>query len=251
MDTGELISRASRLRRDLHEDATSPIDIFALTLAIEGISLFLYPLGDGISGMCIKSDDTAVIAINSAMSKGRKRFSLAHELYHYKYGKAGETAICSSSLSASDNDGVERDADRFASYLLLPPGAYEDRMEAAKAKNGQVKLADLIRVEQRYGISHQAMLWRLTADGIITPAENLALKDGVMQEARRLGYDTTLYRMVSEEHAERKVLGHYVQMADNLLKQSRISNGKYEELMLAGCRSDIVYGDEEDEQIGD
>ena len=68
MDTGELISRASRLRRDLHEDATSPIDIFALTLAIEGISLFLYPLGDGISGMCIKSDDTAVIAINSAMS---------------------------------------------------------------------------------------------------------------------------------------------------------------------------------------
>ena len=53
MDTGELISRASRLRRDLHEDATSPIDIFALTLAIEGISLFLYPLGDGISGMIL------------------------------------------------------------------------------------------------------------------------------------------------------------------------------------------------------
>ena len=91
----------------MHEDATSPIDIFALTLAIEGISLFLYPLGDGISGMCIKSDDTAVIAINSAMSKGRKRFSLAHELYHYRYGKAGETAICSPPLIMTGLNGMQ------------------------------------------------------------------------------------------------------------------------------------------------
>ena len=62
----------------------------ALALTIDGLSLFLYPLGTGISGMCIKSDDIAVIAINSAMSRGRQRFTLAHELYHYKHGKSGD-----------------------------------------------------------------------------------------------------------------------------------------------------------------
>ena len=76
----------------------------------------------------------------------------------------------------------------------------------------------MIWFEQQYGISHQAMLWRLTADGFITPAENLALKDGVIREARRLGYDTALYRIVDEKDAERKVLGHYFRMADKLLE---------------------------------
>lgn len=251
MDAYESISKASRFRHELHEDATSPIDIFALALTIDRLSLLLYPLGSGISGMCIKSEDIAVIAINSAMSRGRQRFTLAHELYHYKYGKPGESVICSSNLSTSDTAGVEREADRFASYLLLPPGAYEDRLESAKELKGKLELADLIWLEQQYGISHQAMLWRLTADGLITPAENLELKEGVMYEARRLGYDTTLYRIVGEEDAERKVLGHYVQMAEKLFEHHKITSGKYSELMLAGFRSDIVYGDEEDDQVDD
>lgn len=251
MDAYESVSQASRFRRELHEDATSPIDIFSLALTIDGLSLFLYPLGTGISGMCIKSDDIAVIAINSAMSRGRQRFTLAHELYHYKHGKSGESVICSSNLSASDAAGVERAADRFASYLLLPPGAYEDRLEKAKELKGKLELADLIWFEQQYGISHQAMLWRLTTDRFITPAENLDLKEGVMYEARRLGYDTTLYRVIGEENAERKVLGHYVQMAEKLFEQHKITSGKYSELMLAGFRSDIVYGDEEDDQVDD
>lgn len=251
MDAYELVSQASRVRHELHEDATSPIDIFSLALTIDGLSLFLYPLGSGISGMCIKSDDIAVIAINSAMSRGRQRFTLAHELYHYKHGKSGESVICSSNLSASDATDVERAADRFASYLLLPPGAYEDRLEKAKELKGKLELADLIWFEQQYGISHQAMLWRLTTDRFITPAENLELKEGVMYEARRLGYDTALYRVIGEENAERKVLGHYVQMAEKLFEQHKITSGKYSELMLAGFRSDIVYGDEEDNQVDD
>ena len=64
------------------------------------------------------------------------------------------------------------------------------------------------------------MLWRLTTDGFITPAENLALKDGVIREARRLGYDTALYRIVDEKAAERKVpslqVGYTTQFIINL-----------------------------------
>lgn len=251
MNQMDLVSKAARLRRELGEDATSPIDIFALAQTIDKLSLFLYPLGDGISGMCIKTEDTCVIAINSSMSKARQRFTLAHELYHYKYGNIGETTICSSKLTSASDASVEREADMFASYLLLPPGSYEDRIESAKRKYGSLRKADLIWVELQYGISHQAMLWRLTNDRTISPAENLALKDGIIGEARRLGFSTDLYRVIGEEKAERKVLGHYVQMADALLEQEKISDGKYSELLLDGFRSDIVYGDEEDDQFDD
>ena len=71
------------------------------------------------------------------------------------------------------------------------------------------------------------MLWRLTTDSFITPDENLELKEGVMYEARRLGYNTSLYRVIGEENAERKVLGHYVQMAEKLFEQHKITSGKY------------------------
>lgn len=251
MDQLELASRATRLRRELGEDATSPIDIFALALSIDKLTLFLYPLGDRISGMCIKAEETCVIAINSSMSKARQRFTLAHELYHFKYGNVGETTICSSKLASGLDAAVEQEADSFASYLLLPPGSYEDKVEAAKQQTGHIKKADLIGIEQQYGISHQAMLWRLTNDRTISPSENLTLKDGVIAEARRLGYDTELYRVIGDENAERKVLGHYVKMADTLLEQTKISVGKYSELLLDGFREDIVFGDEEDEQIDD
>lgn len=249
MDQLELISRATRLRRELGEDATSPIDIFSLALSFDNLSLFLYPLGPSISGMCIKSKDTCVIAINSSMSKGRQRFTLAHELYHYKYGNVGETTICSAKLSSQADAIVEQEADRFASYLLLPPGAYEDQTEHAKQLFGHIRQADLIQIEQQYGISHSAMLWRLINDGVITYDEGQSLKAGIIWAARRLGYDTTLYHIIGEENAERRVLGHYVKLADALLEQSKISIGKYTELLLAGYRDDIIFGDEEDEEI--
>lgn len=251
MELLKIASKASCFRRELGEDAMSPIDIFTRALTLEGLSILLYPLGEGISGMCVKSEDTAVIAVNSAMSKGRQRFSLAHELYHYKYGKIGESTICSSGFSGSSTPSIEQEADRFASYLLLPPGAYEDRIESARIKKGFLELADFISIEQQYGLSHMAMLWRLTDDGMITQRENLRFKEGVIKESRRLGYDTDLYRIIGETHAQRKVLGHYIKMADLLLEQHKISYGKYDEFMLAGFREDIVYGDEEDEQVDD
>ena len=251
MNQLDLVSKAAVFRRELGEDTTSPIDIFALAQSINELSLFLYPLGPGISGMCIRTENTCVIAINSSMSKGRQRFTLAHELYHYRYGNVGETSICSSTLTSSSDAAVERAADSFASYLLLPPGAYEDKLEAAKRQFGRIRKADLIAIEQQYGISHQAMLWRLLNEQNITSAEYTALKDGVIGEARRLGYDTELYRIIGDDQAEQKVLGHYVKMADSLLEQSKISDGKYNELLLDGFRADIVFGDEEDDQIDD
>ena len=52
MNQLDLVSKAAVFRRELGEDTTSPIDIFALAQSINELSLFLYPLGPGISGLC-------------------------------------------------------------------------------------------------------------------------------------------------------------------------------------------------------
>ncbi len=251
MDKYKLVSRAARTRKEFGEDSISPVDIFALIMGINGLSIFFYPLGDRISGMCIKADKIGVIAINSEMSKGRQRFTLAHELYHYKYGNDNTATICPAKFSTSNNNEIEQEADRFASYLLLPPGAYEDRIEAIRKQNREITQSDLIQLEQQYGLSHQALLWRLTNDGVISPTENLALKDGIISTAKQLGYDTSLYKKVGPEKAEKKVYGHYIKTAEMLFEKGKISSGKYDELLLDGYRADIVYGDEEDDQIAD
>ena len=42
-------------------------------------------MSENISGLCIKEGKNKIIAINSNSSKGRQRFTIAHELCHYYY----------------------------------------------------------------------------------------------------------------------------------------------------------------------
>ena len=76
IDKADLMTKAIQYRKELGEDSNSPIDIFSLAQNIERLTLVHYPMGDSISGMCIKGKNgNSVIAINSAMSLGRQRFS--------------------------------------------------------------------------------------------------------------------------------------------------------------------------------
>lgn len=82
MDKMELWKKAVSLRKQLGEDATSPIDIFTLAYSIDRLSIVYYPMGEHLSGICVKNNGSNVIAVNSSMTLGRQRFSMAHELYH-------------------------------------------------------------------------------------------------------------------------------------------------------------------------
>lgn len=55
MDKSELQGRATLARRDkLGTDEFSPIDLFSLAYAIDGLTIVLYPMGDHFSGLCMK-----------------------------------------------------------------------------------------------------------------------------------------------------------------------------------------------------
>ena len=244
MDKIDLSNKAYRARKFLGADGQSPMDIFKLVQGIEDLTLVFYPLGQNISGVCYKGASSRVIAVNSHMSLGRQRFSLAHELYHLYFDEAKESQV--SRMAIGVGDAIERCADQFASYLLMPPAALSESLDGIKSDRPGAE--DVIWLEQYYGLSHKAMLYRLVSDGVLTAQDAGAMETGVMSLAARLGYDTSLYRPTPEEK-ERMVLGRYLALSVKLLEEECISHGKYEELLMDAFRDDIVFGDLGEEGI--
>lgn len=238
LDKMGLSNKARELRENLGVDADSPVDIFALVQNIEDLTLVFYPLSKNISGACYKGEDSKLILINSNISLGRQRFSLAHELFHAYYDEKMEASLSLSQIGSGDEK--EKEADQFASYFLLPQYALE---KIIKNKNNKgLELKDVIRLEQYFGLSHQAMLYRLLDEGFISKDEKNSMQTGIISKAARLGYDISLYYPSSEEK-KTLAFGHYMKVAEGLLEDDLISLGKYEELLFDAFREDIVYGE--------
>lgn len=244
IDSMDINNKVSSTKKKLGLDDMSPVDIFSLVMQIPRLTLVLYPLGENISGACYRQKMSAVIVINSSMSLGRQRFTLAHELYHYYYDQEEAAIICHTGLGSGDEN--EQMADCFASFFLLPPAALYECIQNCRASHKRLMERDIISIEQRFGISHQAMLFRLKECNAISYETAESLKTGVLYKARRLGFDDSLYKSADESH-RRMVYGYYLQKSDELLNADIISNGKYEEYLLDAFREDIVYGVETDE----
>lgn len=238
----ELLIKAQELRKQLGEDDESPMDIFALALSIERLTLVKYPMGKHLSGMCIKSDAANLVAINSNMTLGRQRFSLAHELYHLFYDK-NMSAICS--VNIGQGQMIEKEADQFASYFLIPPVSLKRKIREFKGAlpNRILGVEDIVRLEQYFGVSRQAILIRLMDDGEINQAGYDMFSRNVICSATRLGFSDELYRC-SQPEKQYGVYGSFIGQVNQAYEKELISDGKYEELLLHAFRSDLVYGDD-------
>lgn len=241
----EIDSMAVNLRKELGEDSMSPIDIFSLAKTMPKLTTVLYPLGRNISGMCIKGNGTNLIAINSGMSLGRQRFSMAHEFYHLRYDTEGTKSVCSIVIDGGDEK--EREADMFASHFLLPSAALYNVLKECKS----VSFEKVVWLEQHFGLSRQAILYRLKNEGKIDSKLYNKMQVDVQYSAAKLGYDIDLYKPTPEDK-NMKTTGQYIRMADRLYGAEIISTGKYEELLLDAFREDLVFGnDDEGDEIID
>lgn len=247
IDYADLMTKAAYLRNEMGEDAVSPIDIFALSGHIEGLTIVYYPLGNNLSGMCIKGrENNNLVAINSSMTYGRQRFSMAHEFYHL-YFDDSMVAVCAKKINSGAE--VEKSADMFASYFLMPDVALIQQVERLVEKNQKrlLNLTDVIQIEQYFGVSHQAAVIRLMNTEYLNhrTGEEM-LRTPVRTRAEALGYSPELY-LPSPEEKKYKTYGNYIYQAEQLKEKNMISNGKYEELLLDAFRSDLVYGDGDEE----
>lgn len=241
MNNMELNRKAQSLRRHLGEDLTSPIDVISLMGKIDGLTIVHYPFGENISGMCIKGETFNLIAINSMTTYGRQRYTAAHELFHLYYDDSHKQIVC---LSEFNKTGIEKDADLFASYFLMPDQSLYEMMERLPTAKDSLQIEDIIKIEQHFQMSRQAVLWRLVNENFLSAEQAEEFKVNVKSTAARLGYSTALYSR-SPEGSQYMTIGNYIKLAEEIKHKELVSIGKYEELLIDAFRDDIVYGIDE------
>jgi predicted transcriptional regulator len=121
------------------------------------------PAGATLSGLLIPATRRVwVNAVEAQRSAGRRRFTIAHELGHWRLhsnAAGAHTRFCrSDEIGASQAEAraarqIEREANRFAAALLMPEARL--REEAPKHHLNVKVLAD------RFGVSVAAMQVRL------------------------------------------------------------------------------------------
>ena len=229
----EINELACQCRRDWNIDEIVPMDILNVALnKISNLTISFLDMGKNISGACSKSSSQQVIFINSKHSKARQSFTLAHELYHLKFDDIGIN-IC----SLKSNDETEKNADLFASCLLMPHGALKTYQRDNKIDYWD--LDSIIACEQYFQISHTALLYRLKDLGEITNKEYSLFKRNVKQNAMMRGYPINLYEPISDK--ESFTYGNYLRLVEDVFKKDLISYGLKEEFLLEANREDIVY----------
>ena len=121
------LSMPERLLKELEVDDPKDIN---LQLLCEACKLELEYAGDmsADAEILIAFDNSGIITINQNQNPLRQRFSIAHELGHWHLHKKQPLFSCQPSdglaLSQSiDQSAIdkEREADRFAANLLMPP----------------------------------------------------------------------------------------------------------------------------------
>jgi len=238
----DLNVEAVLLRKRFGEDSFSPIDIFSFICNLNNLTVVFYPMSERISGMCIKiNSNDSLIAINTALSYGRQRFTAAHELYHLFIQKNFTNVVCGKEIGAA-KDEEEKNADTFASFFLAPSEALRIyiRDELDKKEIDQFITEDVVKIEQYFGMSRQATLYRLVSERYITKEFADTLKTNIITFARKMGFDDKLYTS-NPDDKQYGTIGSYIDLAEKLKDRDVISIGKYEELLLDAFRSDIVY----------
>lgn len=221
------------IRRQLGVDEYSPINIFTiLPQKIQNLTIVSIPMKRSVSGCCFKKDSDSIVLINSAHSRGRQNFTLAHELYHI-LGCEENFYICSEGFE----DEIERKADEFASKLLMTEHALYDFIEFNDINEWTIE--DIVKCEQYFQIDHNSLIRRLYQDNFIDGSQFGEFSFNIIPKATSLGYDTSLY--TSPEDRQYYSVGHMIPLTEKLWEEGKIGNGVRKDILLDLFKEELIY----------
>lgn len=142
-----------------------PVEKIALSL---GVDVMPYNLGDEVSGILAINDGKGTIGYNLQHSKGRQRFTVAHELGHYIMHRNSKKELFvdkdyivkfrSNKKYSSTELKQEKEANAFAAALLMPKNFVLNEL----SKEQTITENDLIEVlAKRFEVSVPAMTYRI------------------------------------------------------------------------------------------
>jgi XRE family transcriptional regulator, fatty acid utilization regulator len=178
------------------------------------------PLGEGISGASVVDNTIgAGILINANDVPWRRNFDLAHELFHvvtwdvFSLEEIGD---------GTQKTRPEQYADIFASSLLLP----EDHLRNALKETvtgSEIRPIDVIELAKDFGVSTEAVLWRLVNLKIIR--KPLAQK--VIKNSQFRDLDRNMRRKLYDNDRPSTFPSRFISLACRCLMEGRISRGTF------------------------
>jgi len=209
---------------------SDPINIRSLLTRLNVITVFK-PLRDNFGGVSIKVNDVPdakrFILVNSSRTIGNQNFTIAHECYHLFIQKEFSFSI-SPIGSFNNRSGEEYNADLFAAILLLPETGVKSLIPDAELSKNKISLKTILKIEQYFGTSRQALLFRLKQLSIIDHEPYDQYSQNVKRSALEHGFATDLY----EPGNDNLVLGDYGSLARELFDSEMISESHYYSLLI-------------------
>ncbi|RLJ31173.1 uncharacterized protein DUF955 [Chryseobacterium sp. 7] len=148
-----------------------PINLEEL-IGKEGISVINYPFEDDISGVLVIEEDNVTIGVNKKSSNVRKRFTLAHELGHFKLHTQKSKMFMDNVFFRKKSEGytskeekIEKEANYFAANILMPEHLV--RKEIVGLKCDLHDDATIASLANKFEVSSSAMTFRLINLGLI------------------------------------------------------------------------------------
>lgn len=185
------------------------------------------PMSENLWGLSLKTPDgkELFMLVNSNSTRGRQHFTIAHELFHLLYEDQPTPHFCN---GADAKDPSEKNADMFASCLLMPRQGILKNLSEEEIVNKKPLMSSLLKIEQLYGVSHQALIYRLKRVRLISEEDlQRLIKVNIQQAAYEYGVDQSLYKSGNEN----LVLGDFGVKARELFEEEKISEGHYMELL--------------------
>ena len=158
----ELLSRGAEngIAATLDEPRV-PIDRLA---ELCGVHVLPRRFEDGLSGLLVTLEQGAAIGVNDQHSRGRQRFTVAHELGHYLLAHYDRFHLDLPTAEAGESPSydwrLEQEANRFAADVLMPAALLE-------LAHRQVPQSAVLAT--RFGVSEVAMGYRLINLGLAQP----------------------------------------------------------------------------------
>ncbi len=163
----------------------------------------------------------AAIVVNNEEAPWRINFTLAHELFHILTWDAFPAADMQ--LNEAHFNDIEKKADRFASTLLLPESEVRKELSDRMADK-KLSFSDVIDVAHEFGVSTQALLYRMANMHLIPweKADAAAHNEELVMLDRRIRRDAGYDAPESQR---------FILLAAKCLRKGLISRGKFAELL--------------------
>lgn len=217
---------AEKFRASYGLGSAEPINAKTILRRLNVLTMYR-PLSENLWGLSLKTPDgkELFMLVNSNSTRGRQHFTIAHELFHLLYEEKPTPHFCN---GTDAKDPSEKNADMFASCLLMPRQGILKSLSEEEIVNKKPLMSSLLKIEQLYGVSHQALVYRMKRLRLISEEDlQRLIKVNIQQSAYEYGVDQSLYKPGNEN----LVLGDFGVKARELFEKEKISEGHYMELL--------------------